>query len=49
MLEVSQIETIKSAYNSIVSIYLNPRNTQETKTYLNKSLISLEHYIVEID
>ena len=48
ILEVSQIETIKSAYNSIVSIYLNPRNTQETKTYLKRTLISFEHYIVEI-
>jgi len=48
ILEVSQIETIKSAYNSIVSVYLNPRNTQETKTYLKKALISLEHYIIEI-
>jgi hypothetical protein len=48
ILEVSQIESIKPAYNSIVSIYLNPRNTQETKTYLKRALISLEHYIIEI-
>ena len=36
---------LKSVYNSTVSIYLNPRNTQETKTHIKRILISLEDYI----
>ena len=48
LLELSQIETIKSAYNTIVSIYLNPRNTQETRTHIKRILISFEDYIWDI-
>lgn len=48
ILEISQIETIKTAYNNIISIYLNPRNTQETKTYIKRILISFENYIIDI-
>jgi hypothetical protein len=48
LIELSQVETIKTAYNNIVSIYLNPRNTQETRTHIKRILISFENYIINI-
>ena len=48
ILELGQTEAIRTAYNNSVSIYLNPRNTQETRAYIKRTLISLESYIMEI-
>ena len=48
LLELSQIEMIKNAYNTIVSIYLNSRNTQDTRTHIKRILISFEDYILDI-
>ena len=42
ILELGQLETITVARNSIVSIYLNPRITHETKTHIKRILLSFE-------
>ena len=37
------------AYNNVVSVYLHPRNTQETKTYIRRLLIAFEKMVSNID
>lgn len=48
IIELGQTEEIRTAYNNVVSIYLNPSNTQETKTQIKRILISFEDYIISI-
>ena len=42
IVEIAQTEDVIHAYNNVVSVYLNPRNTQETKTYIRRLLIAFE-------
>ena len=43
--EISNIEDVLNSYNKIVSIYLNPANTQETKATILTSIVKIEQYI----
>ena len=36
------------AYNDVVRLYLNPRNTQETKSHISRIIVSFEDLISDI-
>ena len=36
------------AYNNVVSIYLNPRNTAETKSYISRIIVTFEDMVNDI-
>ena len=44
IVELGQTEDVTLAYNNVVSVYLNPRNTQETKTYIRRLRIAFEKW-----
>ena len=48
IVELAQTEDVILAYNNVVSIYLNPRNTPETKTYIRRLLIAVEQMVSNI-
>ena len=48
IVELAQTEDVIQAYNNVVSVYLNPRNTQETKTYIRRLLIAFEEIVRSI-
>ena len=48
IIETAQTEDVISAYNKVVSIYLNPRNTQETKSYIGRILIAFNEMVHNI-
>ena len=48
IVELGQTEDVIAAYNNVVSIYLNPRNTQETKSYIRRILIAFEEMVHNI-
>ena len=48
IVELAQTEDVILAYNNVVSIYLNPRNTPETKTYIRRLLIAFEEIVRSI-
>ena len=48
IVELAQTEDVILAYNNVVSIYLNPRNTQEAKTYIRRLLIAFEDIVKSI-
>ena len=39
---------MKAIYNNIVGIFLNPRNTLETRNQIKRILMSFEDYVVAI-
>ena len=41
-MDLAHAEELLAAYNSVVTIYLNPRNTQETKSYISRILTAFE-------
>jgi hypothetical protein len=43
--EISNVEDVLNSYNKIVSIYLNPANTQQTKSTILTSIMKIEQYI----
>ena len=48
IIELSQTEDVLMAYNDVVRLYLNPRNTQETKRHISRIIVSLEDMISDI-
>ena len=42
LMDLAHAEELLAAYNSVVTIYLNPRNTQETKSYISRILTAFE-------
>jgi hypothetical protein len=48
IIEISQIESVKNAYNNIILVFQNHRHTQETRSHIKRELVSLEHYIFDI-
>ena len=48
IIELSQTEDVLMAYNDVVRLYLNPRNTQETKSHISKIIVLFEDMINEI-
>ena len=48
IVELAQTEDVMVAYNNVVSVYLNPRNTQETKTRIRRLLIAFEEIVRSI-
>ena len=48
IVELAQTEDVILAYNNVVSIYLNPRNTPETKSYIRRLLIAFEEIVKSI-
>ena len=48
IIDLAHTEEVISAYNAVVTIYLNPRNTQETRSYISQILTSFEGKVSEI-
>ena len=48
VIDLAHTEEVLAAYNAVVTIYLNPRNTQETKSYISQILTSFEGKVSEI-
>ena len=48
IVELAQTEDVIASYNNVVSVYLNPRNTQETKTYIRRMLVTFEDMVRNI-
>ena len=48
IIELGQTEEVMQAYNNVVSVFLNPRNTQQTRNQIKNILISFEVYITSI-
>ena len=48
IIELSQTEDVLMAYNDVVRLYLNPRNTQETKSHISRIIVSFEDMISDI-
>ena len=46
--EIAQTEDVIAAYNNVVSVYLNLRNTQETKTHIRRIRVAFEEVISNI-
>ena len=43
--EISNVEDVINSYNKIISIYLNPANTQQTRATILTSIMKIERYI----
>ena len=48
IIDLAHTEEVLAAYNAVVTVYLNPRNTQETKSYISQILTSFEGKVSEI-
>ena len=48
IVELGQTEDVIMAYNIVVSIYLNPRHTQETQAYIRRLFIAIENMVRNI-
>ena len=47
--EISNVEDVINSYNKIVSIYLNPANTQQTKSTILTNIMKIEQYIIGLE
>jgi len=47
--EISNVEDVINSYNKIVSIYLNPGNTQQTKSTILTNIMKIEQYIIGLE
>ena len=48
IIELSQTEDVLMAYSNVISLYLNPRSTQETKSHISRIIVSFEDMISDI-
>ena len=42
VVDVAHVEEVVAAYNVVVGVYLNPQNTQETRSYILRMLVAFE-------
>ena len=47
--EISHVEDVINNYNKVVSIFLNPANTQQTKSTILTSIMKIEQLIRPLD
>ena len=47
IIDLAHTEEVLAAFNAVVTVYLNPRNTQETKSYISQVLTSFEGKVSE--
>ena len=47
--EISNVEDVINSYNKIVSICLNPGNTQQTKSTILTNIMKIEQYIIGLE
>ena len=48
LMDLAHAEELLAAYNSVVAIYLNPRNTQETKSCTSRILTAFEGQVLAL-
>ena len=48
VVDLTHTEELLAADNNVVTVYLNPRHTPETKSYISKILVAFEGIVAEI-
>ncbi len=45
IMEIARKEDIITAYNNVVAIYMNPKNTQETRSHIQRMFATLDDMV----
>ncbi len=48
IMDIAQIEEVLTAYNSVVAIYMNPKNTQETRSHIQRMFATLDDMVNDL-
>ncbi len=48
IMEIAQTEEILTAYDNVVAIYMNPKNTQETRSHIQRMLATLDDMVSDL-
>ena len=48
IMDIAQIEEVLTAYNSVVAIYMNPKNTQETRSQIQRIFATLDDMVSDL-
>ena len=48
IMEIAQVEEILTAYNNVVGIYMNPKNTQETRSHIQRIFATLDDMVSDL-
>ncbi len=48
IMEIASIEDVLTAYNNVVAIYMNPKNTQETRSHIQRVFATLDDMVSDL-
>ena len=48
IVNIAQIEEVLTAYNNVVAIYMNPKNTQETRSHIQRIFATLDDMVSDL-